>query len=357
MDFSVYWIILLILRKPETGQTPASPLVTVPSASKSQHPCHMPEKMLSDVNDPTSLAGKRRQAPKDIAAPQIEALQWDTPQDRQISIQHLYRYAEQYAQQSIDWYLGNKNSKSRWSRWLRLSAIVLATLGGLAPVMLSIGWLERDPAGLSGWSGSAAAIIGQLGYLWLALAAACVATDKFFGFSSGWMRYIKTAQVLMKALAEFRLDWAMLVAKQAGTPPTEEQLQLMIQRIKEFVIGVHGQVEQETLTWIAEFQSSLAEIEKSVRTQEETTRPGAIDITVTNGMEAQEGFQVSLDGMVVAQVRGTKHQIGYVAPGHHKVAVTGIVKGKKLDASELVHVPPGAIAKATLALPVEEAQP
>lgn len=321
----------------------------------------MPSGLNEGSSPAAQPAGKRRQAPKNIATPSFEALTWQTPQEREISIQHLYRYAEQYAQQAVDWYLSSKNSKSRWSRWLRLSAIALATLGSLAPVMLSIGWLERDPAagtaGLPGWSGSAAALIGQLGYLWLALAAACVATDKFFGFSSGWMRYIKTAQLLMKGLAEFRLDWAMLVAKQGGAPPTEEQLQLMIQRIKEFVIGVHGQVEQETLTWIAEFQSSLAEIEKTVRTQEETTRPGAVDITVTNGMEAEEGFQVSLDGMVVAHVRGTRHQIGYVAPGHHKVSVTGTVKGKKLDASELVHVPPGAIAKATLALPVEEAQP
>jgi hypothetical protein len=313
---------------------------------------------LNDSNSPAAQqAGQSRQAPKDIAGPLFEALKWDTPQDRQASIQRLYRYAEQQGQQAIDWYLGSKNSKSRWSRWLRMSAIGLATLGGLAPVLLSIGWLDRDAGAGQGWSGSTAAIIGQLGYLWLALAAACVATDKFFGFSSGWMRYIKTAQTLMKALAEFRLDWAMLVAKQGGTPPTDEQLQLMIQRIKEFIIAVLGLVEQETLTWIAEFQTSLAEIEKSVRTQEEASRPGAIDITVTNGMDAEEGFQVSLDGMVVAQVRGTRHQIGYVAPGHHKVLVTGIIKGKKLDASELVTVPPGAVAKATLALPVEEAQP
>jgi hypothetical protein len=314
--------------------------------------------MHNGLNDSPPPAGRQSgKPPKDIAGPDFEALKWDTPQDRQASIQRLYRYAEQQAQQAIDWYLGSKSSKSRWSRWLRLSAIALATLGGLAPVMLSIGWLGRDAGAGQGWSGSAAAIVGQLGYLWLALAAACVATDKFFGFSSGWMRYIKTAQTLMKALAEFRLDWTMLVAKQGSTPPTDEQLQLMIQRIKEFILLVLGQVEQETLTWIAEFQTSLAEIEKSVKTQEEATRPGAIDITVTNGMEAEEGFQVALDGMAVAQVRGTRHQIGFVAPGHHKIVVSGFIKGKKLDASELVNVPPGAIAKATLALPVEEAQP
>jgi hypothetical protein len=240
-----------------------------------------------------------------------------------------------------------------------------------------------------------------MGYLFLALAAAFVATDKFFGFSSGWIRYIRTGQVLMKELAEFRMDWAMLMAKRgeppapkpilfstpvyspptgeqipfsnpfdslptAGqipfsksvdAPPTGEQIQLMIQRIKEFVITVNGHVEQETLIWIAEFQSSLAEIERSVKTQEEASKPGAIEVTVTNGMDTEAGFQVILDGLVVAHVRGTQHQIGYVAPGHHKISVTGMIKGKALDASELVIVSPGVTAKATLAFPVEEAQP
>jgi hypothetical protein len=66
---------------------------------------------------------------------------------------------------------------------------------------------------------------------------------------------------------------------------------------------------------------------------------------------------LSLDGMTVRTVRGTKYQIGYVPPGPHKVAVMGIIEGKALDASELVNVTPGVIAKVTLAFPVEEAQP
>jgi hypothetical protein len=326
----------------------------------------MPSNTADNPNAGPKNSGKRPRAPKNIVPPDFGALKWDTRQEREQSIQTLYRYAEENAQSAISWYLDNKNSKSLWSRVLRFAAIGLATLGGLAPVIASMSWLSTR------FGAQGVALIGQMGYLWLALAAASVATDKFFGFSSGWMRYIKTAQILMKGLSEFRLDWAMLMSKSrqaapaleqslprnvAEPPPTMEQTQLMIQRIKDFVLAVDGQVEQETLTWIAEFQTSLAEIERSVKTQEEASKPGAIDVTVTNGMEAEAGFQVVLDGMVVAQVRGTRHQIGYVAPGQHKITVTATVKDKQLDASELVSVAPGAIAKATLALPVEEAQP
>ncbi|HEY0738055.1 MAG TPA: SLATT domain-containing protein [Herpetosiphonaceae bacterium] len=294
---------------------------------------------------PTPRQNKRDA--NNIEVTQLESLSWKTPQEIETSIQEVYQYAEARAADTIDWYLRAKKSKAQWSRWLRFAAIVLTALGGLTPIIISLGWLN----------GARAQNLGQLGYLFLGLAAACVGLDKFFGFSSGWMRYITTALALQKTLSEFRLDWAMLVAKLGGATPTNDQVQLMLQRLKDFVLVIDGYVEQETLVWIAEFQSSLADIERTARTQGEAARPGAIDITVTNGMDAEGGFTVSLDGMVTKTVRGTKYQIGYVPPGPHKVGVTGVINGQPLDASELVNVPPGVIAKVTLALPVEEAQP
>ena len=74
-------------------------------------------------------------------------------------------------------------------------------------------------------------------------------------------------------------------------------------------------------------------------------------------METDNGFMVSLDGMEVKKVNGTKYQIGYVPPGPHKIAIIGTIKGETLDASELVNVTPGEIANVTLALPVKAAQP
>jgi hypothetical protein len=282
-----------------------------------------------------------------IAVPQLEGLSWKSEAQVETSIHTLYQYVEARSHETIGWYARAKRSKARWSRALRLSAILLTTLGGLAPVINSLGWA----------TGELQARIGQVGYLLLGLAAACVGMDKFFGLSSGWMRYITSLLAQQRSLSEFRLDWAMMTAKLGEKSPTTDQVQLMLQRLKEFLVVVDAEVEQETKAWIAEFQSSIAEIDRTVKTQAEASRPGAIDITVTNGMDAADGFTVSLDGMVVRTVHGTKYQIGYVPPGPHKVAVTGTIGKKQLDASELVNVGPGVIAKVTLALPVEEAQP
>lgn len=294
----------------------------------------------------------------DIEIPrlEIENLKWNTPQETQNSIIKLYQYAEKNAQDSINWY-GQRKGRVAWkSRILRFFAIILTSIGGLIPILGSTGlwdlFFSPNPS-----RPQISLIIGQFGYLFLGLAAACIGLDRFFGFSSAWMRYLSTKMIIERALSEFRIDWAMMVAKLAEKPPTPDQVQLMLQRIKDFVVGIDKYVEQETEEWITEFRTNLIEIEKSAKTLGEAARPGAIAVTVTNGMDTDNGFTVALDGVEVRTVNGTKYQIGYVPPGPHKIAISGEIKGEQLDASELVNVAAGAITNVTLALPVKEAQP
>lgn len=299
----------------------------------------------------TRLVKHERRLDIDTPELQVHRLKWKNDEEIQESIGQLYQYAEASAGSSIAWYGKQKRQKARMSRLLRGLAILFTIAGGLTPVVAALG-LTQIPL-----PGARQVDAGHLGYLLLGLAAACIGFDKFFGFSSGWMRYLATKMTIERSLSEFRLDWAMMVAKLREKSPTTDQVQLMIQRVKEFLLTVNTQVEQETQAWVSEFKTNLAEIEKTAKAQGESTRPGAIDITLTNGMDTDDGFTVTLDGMEIKKIRGTKYQIGYVAPGPHKIAVTGVVKGELLDASELVNVAPGEIAKATLALPVKEAQP
>ncbi|HXI23793.1 MAG TPA: SLATT domain-containing protein [Pyrinomonadaceae bacterium] len=300
----------------------------------------------------THVKHEKRAGDIDTPGLQVHKLKWKTDHEIQASIGELYQYAEENASKSIAWYGKQKRKKAVMSRILRGMAIIFTIAGGLTPIIAALGLQSiGSPPGRQ-------VQVGQLGYLLLGLAAACVGFDKFFGFSSGWMRYLGAKMLIERALSEFRLDWAMMVAKLRENSPTTDQVQLMIQRVKEFLLTVNNHVEQETQAWVSEFRTNLAEIEKSAKEQGESSRPGAIDITVTNGMDTKGGFTVTLDGMEVkTMLRGTKYQIGYVAPGPHRIAVSGEIKNEMLDASELVNVAPGEIAKVTLALPVTEAQP
>jgi hypothetical protein len=296
---------------------------------------------LGTTSDRAAAVVSKRGLP-DIDVPhlQVQNLKWSNATETQESIVKLYQYAEAFANDSIDWYGRKKRGKAWMSQSLRALAIIFTTAGGLMPIINALGQTT-----------------GQLGYLFLGFAAACIGFDRFFGYSSGWMRYITTKMMMERMVSEFRMDWAMMVAKLGGKSPTTDQVQLMIQRIKEFLVGINTHVEQETQTWVLEFKTNLAEIEKTATTQRDSARPGAIDITVTNGMDTEDGFTVALDGMQVNRVHGTKYQIGYVPPGPHKIAVSGSIKGQPLDASELANVAPGEITNVTLALPVKEAQP
>jgi hypothetical protein len=133
------------------------------------------------------------------------------------------------------------------------------------------------------------------------------------------------------------------------TSPT--QAQQLLQRIKDYISFIDGQVEKETQAWIADFQSNIAEIEKTAKTLGEAARPGAIDITVSNGKDADDGITISLDGLILEKVFGAKYQIGYAPPGPHKIAVSAKFAGVTVETSELISVSAGAIAKVTLTLP------
>jgi hypothetical protein len=301
---------------------------------------------------PSALQSKKNAINIDVPVLKVENLTWNDPAEIQRSIVEIYQYAEATAHASIAWYGKKKRAKASMSQLLRGLAIIFTAVGGLMPIIRALRpYTAESPPTLGTLD------FGQLGYLFLGFAAACVAFDRFFGFSSGWMRYITSKMTLERMLSEFRMDWAMMVAKLGNNAPTTDQVQLMIQRLKEFLVAINTHVEQETQTWVSEFKTNLAEIEKTAATQRDSARPGAIDITVTNGMETEDGFTVMLDGMEVKTIRGTKYQIGYVPPGPHKIAVSGRIKGESLDASELANVAPGEIAKVTLALPVKEAQP
>ena len=181
-------------------------------------------------------------------------LTWKSDGDVANGLTCLYKHAEARAESTIAWYLRSKASKSFNSRALRLLTILLGTIGGLAPII--------DSAGLAGWLPEGAEAT-EIGYLMLGLAAACVAVDKLFGFSSGWMRYITTAMALQEDLSRLRMDWAMTMVSSRSNPLSTPDILNHLARLRLFLETVDGRVLQETRAWIAEFQTTLADIERA----------------------------------------------------------------------------------------------
>jgi hypothetical protein len=190
----------------------------------------------------------RRRRRRDLRPRPFPAAGLEQWQDTETALTQLYRYAEGRAIEAVDWYLADKRGKRSWSRGLRLLVIVLVTAGGLQPL------LDAAAAGPSrtGW-----------GYVLLAMAAACIGVDRFFGLSSGWMRAMTTAQALERRLEQLQYDWAAECARSAARTVDPKQVQNRLALLRVFSDDVAALLEQETASWVLEFQRSLLRLERS----------------------------------------------------------------------------------------------
>lgn len=320
--------------------------------------------MLNQSEEPLSAGdgGGGRNRSKNIHPADL-SLKWITSEERRASIAGLKEYAEREAADAIAWYWRNKAGKSRASKAVRWSAILLTGLAGLFPIAKNA------------WPGFFDSFLGAglasdlLVSLFAGLAATLVALDRFGGFSTGWIRYVRTATELQRLLCEFRMDWAALESR-LRSPDDQMAVEALIARVKEFVGTVRSTVSQETQQWAAEFESSLAQMEKDAQTQRarleeaetrrrEQTRPGSISLTITNPDAAvADAFTVTLRGESGEVLRETTARSAHwsklgVRPGHYVIRIEANGSGRALSAeTPAFEVVSGQIAAASLTLPL-----
>jgi len=280
------------------------------------------------------------------------------------SLNLLFARAESEARKAIAWYFDHKKWKARCSRFIQLSAISLTALGGIFPILSFIlrntgKWPNPPDSGL--WSS-----------LFVGIAAALIAIDRSFGFSSGWARYVLTATSIRKALEEFRMDWVLLSAE-VSSSPSADQIATFIQKARDFRLAVEGFVLQETRDWVTEFQNNVAQVEKDLKTQLDMLKakvdkatqsqvsadePGSIELTVSNADKSDDyTFEVSLDGsrgpLAHQRVTNSKKWVYInIVPGQYRLSVSAIAGGKPVATAGVVIVNSREPAKPELPLPV-----
>lgn len=234
-------------------------------------------------------------------------------------------------------------------------------MGGLLPVVGSLFNLHNLPGDLAN---------GLWASLLLGVAAALLGLDKAFGYSSGWARYVLTATNIHRALEDFRMEWAELMAK-AGTSPTAENVAPLIDRAKKFRTDVDALVLQETKDWVTEFQNSMGQMEKDIvaqvtalkdqvdkaaRTKEAAEEPGSLQLQIQNASKTDTGTTVSVcltdaQGKTIEETTsGQSWARLNLLPGQYKIRIQATVKGQSVEDQKVVPVKPGEIANVQLAL-------
>ncbi len=168
---------------------------------------------------------------------------WGEPATR---LDELYRWAEQGALRTVDWYLADR----RWKRRGARAARIITVLGVGAAIALP---MLRITGGAPGVDGPTA-----WGYLGLLGAAVGVGLDRWFGLTSGWMRDVATAQAVQRRLEALRFDWASESVREV-LGPTEgtasEAAERCLGVLRRFCEDVSELVRGETADWMVEFRA------------------------------------------------------------------------------------------------------
>ncbi len=191
----------------------------------------------------------KRQRDPDLDLTAFPPLNWSRSEIRH-SLDELYAWSERLAVDAINWYMTEKRRKARRSRGLRGASLILATAGGAVPV---IALAAGRPAA------------GNWGFLLLALAAGCIAYDRFFGYSSSWLRYMAAATSLRAQLVEYQTAWAKEMIAMAGREPDRTDAVRLVEFIRTFAWKVNDTIRVETEAWLVEFHTRLTELDSRLQ--------------------------------------------------------------------------------------------
>lgn len=205
-----------------------------------QQPEMQPEGPPQDGRGEGGAAGLR---PGDLTGRTFPLGDWGEPAER---LDELYRWVERGALETAAWYLADRVWKRRGARVLRTGAAAGAVCGAALPLLD----LTRVMGGVAAW-----------GYLALLLAVACLAVDRFFGVTSGWMRDVATAQAVQRRLQVLQFDWASESVREVLGPAegtASEAAERCLAVLRRFSDDVADLVRTETADWMVEFRTGPA---------------------------------------------------------------------------------------------------
>lgn len=196
---------------------------------------------------------------KDLRPRDLPEWLYDDPRE---SLRKIHQYACDHAENAINWYLSKRKSKRFLGRWSRFLALVLVAVSGALPILAL---LITDPSDNSkeliepGWAAILVIFAGGL-----------VAMDRFWGWTSAWVRYMTTGMRIGMALEKYQLGIRVWEASNPGDLSVEQQT-ASLELARSFISEVDNLVMGETMTWAQEFSDELSRLEESILAVEKKT--------------------------------------------------------------------------------------
>jgi len=240
---------------------------------------------------------------------------------------------------AITWYQAKRQPAKRKGQALRMGAILLGAVAGLAPILAEL-FAQNGVPGINPlWSTVAMGVAGTF-----------VLLDKFYGYTNSWVRYLLAERRLQEELKRFYCDWEVEQLAWKTPEPTSEQAAAMVKRCQRFLLQAHAVIAQETQAWVAEFQGVLRQLDEAAKAAARLEQPGAISLSVTNGDQCTDGWELTVDGGAARPHSGKECALGDTPPGIRIVRVVGTIQGASKQSEQAVQVAPGEVARVELTL-------
>jgi hypothetical protein len=270
--------------------------------------------------------------------------------DAPAALKELYEALVAKAEGAMGWYESRQRDKKVGARRARGTAVFLGTLTTIIPSVIAF-----FPERVSFWGIQNFAMVrlNPVATVLGVLAGSMILLDKFYGFSSSWMRYVTTYQQIQSSLEEFRVNWRKQIIRLNGNqPPTDEQVLAIYDFLMTFLRSINTAVETETQAWVAEFKGVLGDMDKTVEAQKAAAQAlpavptkGAINISVPDFDKLDDRkWTLQLDNRPEEVKEGQSvAAVPLLEPGIYKVRVAGRRAQKIVAAEYTVDVKPGAI--------------
>lgn len=237
----------------------------------------------------------------------------------------------------INWYLGRKNGPKNWSLSLRWLTLGLFLAGTLVPIVSGDTWVKSKLPEIDHW-----------GYLFFGFAGVFILLERYMGFATTWMRYMKAEMALQRAHDKFRLAWAVWRLHVGKDGPTPEQVTAAVALLTGFREEVGEVVDTEFQTWIVEFQEQLAALQAAVEKGKTENRPGNLVVKFQSAKPIAGVVSIYLNGQVARQTDGGAAVLTGLVPGPYALRVTA--NDGALQGSATVKVEAGQTAETTVEL-------
>jgi SMODS and SLOG-associating 2TM effector domain 2 len=276
----------------------------------------------------------------------------DTPK----GLEEIYDALVRKASSAMVWYETRQREKKRGARGVRTVAIILGALTAIIPSLIAL-----LPERIHMWGMEFSALkLNPLATIVGVAAATVILFDRFYGFSSSWMRYVTTYQDIQSHLEEFTIGWRKEILKlNSNQPPTDEQIIAIYDYLLAFLKSINDAVRAETQSWVTEFKGTLGDIDKTVESQKTAAAAaaalpakGALNITVADYRTLDEHrWTLQIDNRKEEiKIGQPSASIPLLDPGIYKVRIAGLRAKEPVAAELAVIVKPGDITT----LPVEK---